>query len=46
MVKKMQENFKRKIKELKSATKDCPFLDDLREISEDFGTIDSGEWDF
>ncbi len=46
MVKRTQENFKRKIKELKSAAKDGLFIDDLKDISEDFRAIDSEGWDF
>jgi len=39
MIKKKQ-NFKQKIRELKNAVKDNRFLDDIKEISEDFRAID------
>lgn len=40
MIKKGQIRFKHKIRELKKATKDNFFLDDLKEISESFITVD------
>ncbi len=42
MIKKKQ-NFKQKIQELKNAVKDNRFLDDLKEISEDFKIADLDE---
>ncbi len=40
MIKKGQYSFKHKVRELKKAVKDPLFLDDLKEISEDFKMID------
>lgn len=42
-MKNRQDNFKQKIGELKEATKDKLFLEDMKEISEDFRTIDFGK---
>lgn len=41
MIKKGQNLHKNKIRELKDATKDNLFLNDLKEISESFITVDS-----
>ena len=38
------ESFEDKIEKLKEAMRDSLFLDDLREISEDFKIIDSEGW--
>ncbi len=38
--KKKQDTFKQKIQELKKAAKDTLFLADMKEISEDFRTVD------
>lgn len=40
MIKKGQNRFKHKIQKLKNATKDNLFIDDLKEISENFITVD------
>ncbi|VVB92891.1 Uncharacterised protein [uncultured archaeon] len=45
MIEKMQENFKQKIQDLKNATKDNLFFDDLKETSEDFRTVDLEGWE-
>ncbi len=40
LITKKQESFKDKIRELKKAAKDNLFLEDLKEISEDFNTVE------
>jgi len=40
LITKKQESFKDKIRELKKAAKDNLFLEDLKEISEDFRAVD------
>ena len=40
IMKNRQDGFKQKIKELKNATKDKLFLEDMKEISDDFGSVD------
>jgi flagellar biosynthesis regulator FlbT len=40
----MDEKFKKKIQELRNAVKDDGFLNDLREISEDFTDTDMEGW--
>ncbi len=40
----MDEKFKKKIQELRNAAKDDGFLNDLREISENFTDIDMEGW--
>ena len=45
IIKKSQDTFKQKISELKEAMKDDRFLDDLREISEDFKAVDLEGWE-
>jgi len=40
IIKKRPDNFKQKINELKEAMGDNLFLDDLKEISEDFKAVD------
>jgi len=37
--------FKQKVKELKEAIKDNVFLDDIRDVTEDFKTIDLEGWE-
>lgn len=44
IIKKRQENFNQKIQELRKAVKDNRFMNDLRETSEDFSTVDSEGW--
>lgn len=44
IIKKRQENFNQKIQELRKAVKDNRFMNDLRESSEDFNTVDSEGW--
>ena len=44
IIKKMPRNFKQKIKELKEASKDESFLNDLKDISEDFKAVDLEGW--
>ncbi|CAD6491689.1 MAG: hypothetical protein LAKADJCE_00153 [Candidatus Argoarchaeum ethanivorans] len=44
IIKKRPDSFKQKIEELKEAVKDDLFLDDLRDVSEDFRTVDSEGW--
>ncbi len=46
LITKKQENFKDKIRELKKAAKDNLFLEDLKEISEDFKIADSDGLEF
>ncbi|RZN14991.1 MAG: hypothetical protein EF812_04045 [Methanosarcinales archaeon] len=41
IIKKRPDGFKQKIEELKEAVKDNLFLDDLRNVSENFRTVDS-----
>lgn len=45
IIKKSQDTFKQKISELKEAMKDDRFLDNLREVSEDFEAVDAGEYE-
>ena len=45
IIKKSQDSFKQKINELKEAMKDDRFLDDLREVSEDFEAVDLEGWE-
>ena len=45
IVKKKSDDFERKISEMKDAMKDELFLKDLREITDDFETIDLETWD-
>ena len=40
IIKKRPDNFKQKINGLKEAMRDDLFLDDLKEISEDFKAVD------
>ncbi|KCZ73010.1 hypothetical protein ANME2D_00069 [Candidatus Methanoperedens nitroreducens] len=40
IIKKRQDDFKEKIRELKKAAKDDLFLKDLKELSEDFRSVD------
>ena len=40
IMKNRQDGFKQKIRELKNATKDKLFLEDMKEISDDFGSVD------
>ncbi len=40
ILKKRQDSFRERIRELKNAAKDNQFLEDLEEISEDFRSID------
>ncbi|MBU4221022.1 MAG: hypothetical protein KKA10_05265 [Euryarchaeota archaeon] len=40
IMKKKQDSFRERIRELKNAAKDHLFLEDLEEISEDFRSID------
>ena len=42
--KKKSDSFKQKVDELKEAVRDNLFLDDLRDISEDFRTVDLEKW--
>ncbi|MBI4777438.1 hypothetical protein HY792_00720 [Candidatus Desantisbacteria bacterium] len=44
-VKKKPDSFNQKIRELKEATKDKLFLDDLRDISDDFKSVDLDRWE-
>ena len=44
IMKNRQDNFKQKIQELKKAVKDNRFMNDLRDVSEDFNTVDSEGW--
>ena len=41
---KRQGSFKQKIQELKEAVKDNRFMNDLREVSDDFNIVDSEGW--
>ncbi len=41
IIKERQKNFKQRINELKYASKDNKFLDDMQEISRDFESVDS-----
>ncbi len=45
IVKKKPDSFNQKIRELKGAMKDNFFLNDLRDISEDFKTVDIQSWE-
>jgi len=45
IIKKSPDNFKQKIDELKEAMNDVHFLNDLREISEDFKAVDLEGWE-
>ncbi|MCZ7394145.1 MAG: hypothetical protein ABOK23_11700 [Candidatus Methanoperedens sp.] len=40
IMKNRQDSFKQKIRELKNATKDKLFLEDMKEISDDFNSVD------
>ncbi len=40
IMKNRNDSFKQKIRELKNSTKDKLFLEDMKEISEDFRTVD------
>ena len=44
IVEKRPDSFKEKIRKLKEAVRDDLFLDDFREISEDFKKIDLERW--
>ena len=44
IINKRQESFKQKIQELKEAVKDNRFMNDLKDVSEDFNTVDSEGW--
>lgn len=44
IIKKNSDSFKKKIEELKEAVRDNLFLDDLRNISEDFRIVDLERW--
>lgn len=44
IIKKRPDSFKQKIGELKEAVRDHLFLDDLRDISGDFSTVDLEGW--
>ena len=41
---KKPEDYDKKINELKNAMKDKLFLSDIREVSEDFESVDLEEW--
>ena len=45
IVKKKHNDFKQKINELKTAMNDKLFLSDLKEVSEEFESIDLAEWE-
>jgi len=45
IIRKKPDSFKQKISELKEAMRDDLFLDDLREISEDFKAVDLEGWE-
>ena len=45
IIRKKPDSFKQKISELKEAMKDDLFLDDLKEISEDFKAVDFEGWE-
>lgn len=40
IMKNRQDSFKQKIRELKNAAKDKLFLEDMKEISDDFSSVD------
>ena len=44
IIKERQKKFKQRIKELKYASKDNIFLEDMQEISRDFEPVDSEGW--
>jgi hypothetical protein len=44
IIKEQQKDFKQRIKELKYASKDNIFLEDMKEISRDFEHVDSEGW--
>lgn len=44
IIKKRPNSFKQKIEELKEAVRDNLFLDDLRDIAEDFKSTDLEKW--
>lgn len=46
IIKKTPDSFNRKIKQLKEAVKDKLFLSDLKEITEDFKTVDLQGWEW
>ena len=45
LIKKNPDSFNQKISELKEAMEDDLFLDDLREVSEDFKAVDLEGWE-
>ena len=45
IIRKKTDSFKQKISELKEAMRDDLFLDDLKEISEDFKAADLEGWE-
>lgn len=45
IIKKKKDEFKRKIAELKQAATDKLFLEDLRQVTEDFGCVDLEGWE-
>lgn len=45
IIKKGKDDFKKKINQLKEAMKDDLFLNDLRDISDSFKSLDLEEWD-
>ncbi len=44
IIKKRNETFRKRITELKYAANDRLFLDDMRDISKDFESVDSEGW--
>ena len=44
IIRKKPDSFNQKIRELKESVKDDIFLNDLRDISEDFRTVDLEGW--
>lgn len=44
IIRKKTEDYKQKIDELKEAMNDKHFLSDLKEVSEEFETIDIEDW--
>jgi len=45
IIRKKTEDYKQKIDELKAAMNDKLFLNDLREVSEEFEAIDLEDWE-
>jgi hypothetical protein len=45
IIKERPEDFKQKIRELKGAIKDKHFINDLKEMSEDFKMVDLQRWE-